>query len=474
MPRIRFIWDNYRMAVEKKTFYIRTFGCQMNFHDSERISGVLARNGLREVPDGEADLADLIVFNTCAIREKAEQKFLSELGRLRGLKKRRPGLKIAVAGCVSQQMGRELLRKAPFVDCIAGPQNIELLGHSMGLPDCNDNPDCNGKNARRGRFVFLDENQDISSLELPAARKGKPRAWVSIMYGCDNFCTYCIVPFTRGRETCRPSGGILEEIRRLADEGFREVTLLGQNVNSYGSDVDFPGLLAMADRVDGISRIRFVTSHPRDLSPGLIEAIGGLEKLCEHIHLPLQSGSDRVLARMNRRYGFADYMGKIEQLRRRTPGISITTDIIAGFPGETEEDHVATISALGQIEFDGIFAFKYSPRPGTAAASFHDRPQPGVATRRLGELLALQDEITLRKNKALEGSLQEVMIEGPDASVGGKRLSGRTRTNKIVNFGTAACEGANEAGLREADITPGSVVSLKIIKARRHSLEGRL
>ncbi|MDA8171074.1 MAG: tRNA (N6-isopentenyl adenosine(37)-C2)-methylthiotransferase MiaB [Nitrospiraceae bacterium] len=459
----------------KVYFYIRTFGCQMNFHDSEKISGVLARSGFSEVSDEDKDRADIIVFNTCSIRQKAEQKFFSELGRLKKLKRQRPGLKIAVAGCVAQQMGRELLRKAPFVDCIVGPQNIHSLGRIFSGPEGVSCRACAGGEARLDRDVLIDENHQLASIELPAARKKKPGAWVSIMYGCNNFCTYCIVPFTRGREVCRPSGSILDEIRRLAEEGFREVTLLGQNVNSYRNPapggVDFPGLLEMADRIDGISRIRFVTSHPRDLSEGLIEAIGGLEKLCEHVHLPLQSGSDAVLARMNRRYSFADYMGRIERLRRRVPGISITTDIIAGFPGETEEDHEATMTALRRIEFDGIFAFKYSPRPGTAASKFSGHLPDDVSARRLDEILALQDDITLEKNRALVGTTEEVMVEGADEKNADEknkdRLAGRTRTNKTVNFFSAVPSGG-------ADLSPGALVSLEIIKARRHSLEGEL
>ncbi|MDA8087840.1 MAG: tRNA (N6-isopentenyl adenosine(37)-C2)-methylthiotransferase MiaB, partial [Nitrospiraceae bacterium] len=457
------------MEKEKKKFYIRTFGCQMNFHDSEKISGVLSENGFSEVQDGDRDKADIIIFNTCSIREKAEQKFFSELGRLKRLKRQRPGLKIAVAGCVAQQMGRELLRRAPFVDCIAGPQNIHSLGHSIGrillereaqpggLDNGGPGPDID---------VNIGENPGLASMELPAARKKKPGAWVSIMYGCDNFCTYCIVPFTRGREVCRPAGSILDEMRRLAEDGFREVTLLGQNVNSYRSpagDTGFPGLLEMADRVGGIKRIRFVTSHPRDLSEGLIEAVGGLEKLCEHIHLPLQSGSDAVLARMNRRYILADYMDKIDRLRGRLPGISITTDIIAGFPGETEEDHRATMAALRRIEFDGIFAFKYSARPGTPASKFPGRLPAEVSAGRLEEILALQDEITLRKNMALEGSIEEVMVEGPDEK-NKNCLSGRTRTNKIVNFSADP----------SMVLSAGDTVALKIIRGRRHSLEGEL
>ncbi len=441
------------MDGKKKKFYIHTFGCQMNFHDSEKISGVLSESGFSEASDGED--ADLIIFNTCSIREKAEQKFLSELGRIRNLKRHKPGLKIAVAGCVAQQMGGKLLKKAPYVDYLIGPQNLHALKGISPLKPIKDMP-----------ALSIAENPELAFMELPAARGKKPGAWVSIMYGCDNFCTYCIVPHTRGREVCRPWESIRQEVEGLAAEGFKEVTFLGQNVNSYSSGLDFRGLLAMADRIDGIKRIRFVTSHPRDLSVALIQAMGSIGKLCEHIHLPLQSGSDTILARMNRRYSFGDYREKIERLRRQAPGIAITTDIIAGFPGETDSDHEATMAALKEIEYDGIFAFKYSPRPGTAASIFGGQVPDSVRSRRLNEILALQDEITARKNMSLVGSVQEVMVEGPSEKNTGK-LTGRTRTNKIVNFDT----GKKDPG---KNISPGTIVNLKIIRAGRHSLEGKV
>ncbi len=443
-------------------FYIHTFGCQMNFHDSEKISGLLSENGFSEASDGEG--ADLVIFNTCSIREKAEQKFLSELGRIRKLKQQKPGLRIAVAGCVAQQMGKELLKKAPYIDYVIGPQNLHAIKDIVPVQD---------KKSVDMPLLSVAENPELASMELPAERKKRPGAWVSIMYGCDNFCTYCIVPHTRGREVCRPWESIRREVEALASDGFKEVTFLGQNVNSYLSGgLDFPGMLELADAIDGIERIRFVTSHPRDLSDGLIQAFGSLKKLCEHIHLPLQSGSDPILARMNRRYSLAGYREKIEKLRRQAPGISITTDIIAGFPGETDEDHEATMTALREIEYDGIFAFKYSPRPGTAASVFEKQVPDAVRARRLSDILALQNEITARKNMYLVGTVQEVLVEGTSEK-DEKKLTGRTRSNKIVNFDPSpGLEKAKK--IKMENLLPGRTVCLRIIRAGLHSLEGQL
>lgn len=417
----------------------------MNQHDSEKMAGILQSEGY--VLTEERDEADIIVFNTCSIRQKAEQKFLSELGRVKALKKKRPWLRVAVAGCIAQQMGDELLRRAPHVDFVIGPQNIHVLRRVAGEA-AGDAP-----------LAAIEDNPRIAEEELPAARRKRGRAWVSIMYGCDNFCTYCIVPYTRGRETSRPSQSIIGEIRGLAAEGCKEVTLLGQNVNSYRSDTDFPGLLARIDAVEGIERIRFVTSHPRDLSDALIEAMAGLEKVCEHIHLPLQSGSTRILKLMNRGYSMEGYRAKVEKLRKSVPRVAVTSDIIAGFPGETEEDHQRTVGALRDIGFDGIFAFKFSPRPGTRASLMEGQLSEELKLRRLREILLLQDDITLAKNKALEGTVQEVLVEGPSETDPG-RLTGRTRTNKIVNFSSST------------EIGEGRLVQVKISTARRHSLEG--
>jgi len=425
-----------------KKVYIHTFGCQMNVHDSEKILGVLEPEGFLQTDNPRS--ADLIIFNTCSIRQKAEQKFYSELGRIKSYKKLNPRLKIAVAGCIAQQEGKNIFKRAPHVDFIFGPQNIRALKHFVAdgyVP------------------VAIEANPLIAIEDLPARRSTGISAWVTIMYGCNNFCSYCVVPYTRGRERSRPSEHIVAEVSKIAEEGFREITLLGQNVNSYESDVDFPGLLRKLDRVGGIERIRFVTSHPKDLSTALINAIKELPKICEHIHLPLQSGSTAILKMMSRRYTFEDYIEKVAALRAKIPDISITSDIIAGFPGETDEDHRLTLKALHEIEFDGIFAFKYSSRPGTKAAKMQGNLTEEVKSERLYEILVLEDTITQKKNKALVGAIQEVLIEGPSEN-GNGNLTGRTRTNKIVDIWAD-------------DIIKGALVDVEIIKGRRHSLEGK-
>jgi tRNA-2-methylthio-N6-dimethylallyladenosine synthase len=426
-----------------KKVYIHTFGCQMNVHDSEKILGVLEPDGFMQTDNPRS--ADLIIFNTCSIRQKAEQKFYSELGRIKSYKKLNPRLKIAVAGCIAQQEGKNIFKRAPHVDFVFGPQNIRALKHFVAdgyVP------------------VAIEENPLIAIEDLPARRSAGISAWVTIMYGCNNFCSYCVVPYTRGRERSRPSEHIVAEVSKIAEEGFREITLIGQNVNSYESDVDFPGLLCKLDRVGGIERIRFVTSHPKDLSTALIYAIKELPKICEHIHLPLQSGSTAILKMMSRRYSFEDYIEKVAALRAKIPDISITSDIIAGFPGETDEDHRLTLKALREIEFDGTFAFKFSPRPGTKAAKMQGNLTEEMKSERLYEILVLQDTITEKKNNALVGAIQEVLIEGPSEN-GNGNLTGRTRTNKIVDIWAE-------------DIIKGALVDVEIIKGRRHSLEGKL
>jgi len=429
--------------MSKKRFYIETFGCQMNVHDSEKISGVLSREGYS--PAGAPGDSDLIIFNTCSIRQKAEQKFFSELGRIRKLKKKNPNLMIGVAGCIAQQQGKKIFRRAPYVDFVFGPQNIHLLGELITTAAAS---------------VATEDNPDVANADLPVTRGAGGKAWVTIMYGCNNICSYCIVPYTRGRERSRPSENILREIKELAARGCKEVTLLGQNVNSYRSDRDFPELLEEIDALGGVQRIRFVTSHPRDLSERLISAVQRLDKVCEHMHLPLQSGSSRILGLMNRGYSCEDYLSKIRMLRHSVPGIAITTDIITGFPGETEDDHTKTVEALKEVEFDGIFAFKYSPRGETKAAAMEGQVADEVKSRRMGEILDVQDSITLKINKKLETSLQQVLVEGPSGT-DRKMRSGRTRSNKIVNF-----KGQNSS--------VGQTVTVRIIRARKHSLDGEV
>ncbi|GAB6184404.1 tRNA (N6-isopentenyl adenosine(37)-C2)-methylthiotransferase MiaB [Thermodesulfovibrio hydrogeniphilus] len=423
-----------------RAVYIKTFGCQMNEHDTERILGILTSKGFIEVE--EPKKADLIIFNTCAIREKAEQKFLSSLGRVKHLKRRNSNLKIIVAGCSAQLQGEKLLEKAPYIDYIIGPDNISLI-----------------ENIIERNFhekLLIHENPDIHKINLPAQRKEPVKAWVNIIYGCNNYCSYCVVPYTRGRERSRPAENIVDEIRLLAEGGYKEVTLLGQNVNSYkDGEIDFPALLEKINDIEGIERIRFVTSHPKDLSKRLVEVIRDCSKVCEHIHLPLQAGSTKILKLMNRKYTYEEYLEKIHLLRDTIPEIAITSDIIVGFPQETDEDFEKTIYALKEIQFDGIFAFKFSPRPGTPGARLEGQINEELKSQRLTEILKIQDKITELKNKRLEGTIQEVLVEGKDEE---GFTTGRTRTNKIVKI--------------DSEIYPGEIIKVKINKAHRHSLEG--
>ena len=422
-------------------FYIETFGCQMNEHDSEKMDHLLQAGGFE--PAKDATGADVIIVNTCCVREKAEQKFYSELGRVKAYKKNRPDLRIAVAGCIAQQEGKKILKKASYVDFVFGPQNIHKLEDFISSSNAP---------------VAVSDNPDLALIDLPVQREAGVKAWVTIMYGCNNFCSYCVVPYTRGREKSRPSEHIYAEVSEIAEKGCKEITLLGQNVNSYQSDVSFPGLFKNLSRVGGIERIRFVTSHPKDLSLDLADAIAELPKVCEHIHLPLQSGSDNVLKLMNRVYSYDIYRDKVILLREKVPGITITSDIIAGFPGETEKDHIRTVDALKEMEFDGIFAFKFSPRPGTAAVRIEGHLPENIKSERLDEILRLQDEITLRKNLLFENTHQEILIEGISGTDKG-RLTGRTRTNKIVT-------------IPETETLKGTIITVEIKKARKHSLEG--
>ncbi|GAB5046326.1 tRNA (N6-isopentenyl adenosine(37)-C2)-methylthiotransferase MiaB [Thermodesulfovibrio sp. TK110] len=424
-----------------RAVYIKTFGCQMNEHDSERMLGILGSKGFIEVE--EPRKADIIIFNTCAIRQKAEQKFLSSLGRVKHLKKKNPQLKIVVAGCIAQLQGEKLLNKAPYIDYIIGTDNIHMLENII-----------ENQNSYR---IFTHENPDIANIKIPTKRIHTVKAWVNIIYGCNNYCAYCVVPYTRGRERSRPVESVLEEVRLLGELGFKEVTLLGQNVNSYrDGSIDFPALLEKINEIKGIERIRFITSHPKDLSKRLVQKMKDCEKVCEHIHLPLQAGSNKILKLMNRKYSYEEYYEKVCWLREAIPNISITSDIIVGFPQEQDKDFEKTLDALKKIQFDGIFAFKFSPRPQTPASKLDGAVPEDIKSRRLTEVLRLQDEITERKNKALEGTIQEVLIEDKE----GKYSTGRTRTNKVVKI--------------PSDINLGRIIDVKIIKAHRHSLEGEI
>jgi tRNA-2-methylthio-N6-dimethylallyladenosine synthase len=435
-----------------KKYFIHTFGCQMNVHDSEKIAGILS-----ESDHGTADSieeADVIVLNTCSIRQKAEQKFYSELGRLRTIKKNNPALKIAVAGCIAQQQGDAIFKKFPYVDFIFGPDNIDSLQTWISSRiQSTEN---------RKQKTALRENPGYQIKTLPMKRIGRVRAWVSIIYGCDNFCAYCVVPYTRGRERSRPCKDIYDEVVSLTEQGFKEITLLGQNVNSYGRNlpekIDFSDLLRMIHEIKGLQRIRFVTSHPRDISEKLINTMRDLPKICNHIHLPIQSGSDKILASMNRGYSYRDYKNKIDMLKAAIPDIAVTTDIITGFPGETDEDFQLTVDALSEIEYDGIFAFKYSERPDTKALALPDHIDEAIKSERLSHILRLQEVITFKKNMKMQGQELEILVEGM-SETDDKNLTGRTLTNKIVNF-------------RGDPDDIGNIVMIKVKEARQHSLYG--
>jgi len=452
LSRICHLSMGWTGKLKQKLIYVRTFGCQMNVHDSEQLVSVLSAEGY--VSTDRVEQADLIVVNTCSIRAKAAQKVYSELGRFKEMKRRRPGLRIAVGGCLAQQKGSELLAMAPHVDLVFGTHRIA------------DVPELLARRERSGASVvetaFRERIPSLGIFAPPAA--GAVSAYVTIMQGCNNFCAYCVVPFLRGREESRPARDILEEIRLLAANGVREVTLLGQNVNAYGArsdaGADFPGLIRMVATIDGIERIRFTTSHPKDLSERLIRCFGDVASLCEHIHLPVQSGSDRVLARMNRGYDRDGYLERVRQLREVCPRIAITSDVIVGFPGETEADFQETLDLMEKIRFDNLFSFKYSPREGTAARNDPDQIPEDVKAKRLKILQDLQNLHSAERNRNEVGRTEDVLVEGFSRN-SSRDLTGRTRGNKIVNFPGERC-------------WIGRTVRCRITRAFLHSLRGEL
>ena len=393
-----------KKEMKTKYLYINTIGCQMNVYDSEQIARGLKSLQYEMTPFLEK--ADLIIVNTCAIREKAEQKVFSFLGRLAGLKKKRPDLIIGVGGCVAQQEGAKILKRVPYLDLVFGTNAIDRLPNAI-----------QAILSKKCRIVDIEMSDQIKELDFitNGVDKTEVSRFVTIMQGCDNYCTYCVVPYVRGRETSREPENIINEIRRLVESGVREVTLLGQNVNSYGMKeglCTFPELLRRINDIDGLLRIRFTTSHPKDLSENLIHAFKDLDKLCHHIHLPIQSGSNRILKRMNRKYTREIYLDKVDKLRNTCPGIAITSDIIVGFPGETKTDFQETLDLIRTVEFDGLFAFKYSDRPNASAARFSDKILEDEKKQRLQQVLDLQDQFTTRKNKTLKDSIQSVLVEG--------------------------------------------------------------
>ena len=438
--------------MKNKFLYIQTFGCQMNVHDSEQMVALLADNGYKLTDN--VKLADLILFNTCSIREKAAHKVYSELGRLSKLKEQNPELIIGVGGCLAQHMGTKFHKRVAHLDFVFGTHNIHRLPAMIASVE-----------NKREKITNVDFHKSLNSIGIYAPpASGSVIAFVTIMQGCNNFCSYCVVPYLRGPEISRPPDEIIEEIRKHADYGIREVTLLGQNVNSYdktlGNGLNFTALIKKIGKIAGIERIRFMTSHPRDLSEELINCFAEEEKLCEHIHLPVQSGSNRILALMNRGYTVEEYMQKVDHLRQLRPQISITSDIIIGFPGETQNDYQETIDMMEKIRFDSTFSFKYSERKGTAAQKLEGKIEEGEKSRRLTQVQALQDQHTIEANLAMEGSLQELLIEGKSRN-SENDLMGRTSSWKIVNF-------------KSDEELAGKIVKAKITKAYLHSLRGKL
>jgi len=435
------------MAGPKKKVYIRTFGCQMNVADSQQMAQVLAQDyALTDRPEE----ADLFLINTCAIRRKSEEKVRSLLGRLKVLKKRRPELILGVGGCVAQQEGERLLQAVPHLDLVFGTHGI------YRLPDLV-------KRSERERPVDIELSQCFPGLPRRQWPEGQVQTLVTIMQGCNNFCSFCVVPYVRGREYSREPVDIEAEVRGFLAAGGKEVTLLGQNVNSYGQGLaeplTFVGLVQRLATLPGLARLRFATSHPKDLSDELIAAFGELPTLCEHLHLPVQSGSNRILRAMNRRYTREHYLDKVARLKEACPGISLSTDLIVGFPGETDQDFQDTLELMKEAGFEAAFSFKYSPRPNTKAAAFPDQVPEMVKAERLSRLQALQNDLTLAAHQRLTGQVKEVLAEGRSKR-SQDQLCGRLRTNQVVNF-----TGSPEL--------VGRLVMVEIIEAHPHSLKGR-
>ncbi len=434
-----------------KTYHITTFGCQMNEHDSETIAGMLSQMGFSQ--STERDAADVAIINTCSVRENADKRFFGTLGQLKRRKKENPNFTVCVCGCMMQQQHiiDSIKAKYPWVDIIFGTHNIHQFPQLL-------------------RSVMEEKEKIINVWEdggdivegLPAKRLYEHKAFVNIMYGCNNFCTYCIVPYTRGRERSRKPADIAAEVRRLAEDGVREVTLLGQNVNSYQGDggTDFADLIYLLNETEGLERIRFMTSHPKDLSDKLIQAFVDCRKLCNYIHLPVQSGSSRILEKMNRKYTKADYLNLIHKLKAAVPEITVSTDMIVGFPGETEEDFQETLDLVKRVEFDSAFTFLYSIRKGTPAAAYEGQIPEEIKHERFNRLVELINSISAKKNAAYEGRVEKVLVEGT-SKTSQETLTGRTEGFKLINF-----QGGQEL--------IGSIVDVKVTVGKTFSLEGRV
>ncbi len=433
-----------------RRYHVTTFGCQMNAHDSERIRGLLEDLGLGEAT--EPGDADVLVFNTCTIREKPDQRLAAYLGNAAAQKRRRPDTVVAVGGCYAEAQRERIFEQYPFVDVAFGPGTIGHLGDWLGA---------GGVGVARHAFGIAAERR--FSAELPTVRERPVQAWVQVSMGCNSVCSYCIVPRVRGREVSRRPGDVLAEVTGLARQGVREVTLLGQNVNSYGRDLrpeietGFAELLRAVDAVDGIERIRFTSPHPKDFRPDVIEAMAACSAVCEHAHLPLQSGATRVLKRMRRTYSRERYLRLVEDMRGAIPDLALTTDVIVGFPGETEDDFGETLDVVQQVGFDGAFTFVYSPRSGTEAAVLSDQVPEDVKRDRIERLVDVVQRLAAERNEARVGLTEEVLVEGPSRT-DETLLRGRTRRNTTVNFDGVAA--------------PGELVPVRITGASSTTLRG--
>ncbi|WP_335324166.1 tRNA (N6-isopentenyl adenosine(37)-C2)-methylthiotransferase MiaB [Heliomicrobium modesticaldum] len=438
------------MSEKKDTYHILTYGCQMNERDTESLAGFLQQMGYTASTPEEARI---LLINTCCVRESAERKILGKLGELRKYKLVRPEVVIGIGGCMVQQPGMsERIRKEyPYVDIVFGTHNLHQLPRML-------------EQCQFGQVVEVWDSEGEVTENLPERKAEGIKAHVTIMYGCNNFCSYCIVPHVRGRERSRAPEDVIREVQSLVAQGVKEVTLLGQNVNAYGKDlnrqVSFADLLRIVNQVEGLKRIRFTTSHPKDFSLELIAAMAELDKVCEQIHLPVQAGSNRILAAMNRGYSREQYMELIGQIRRAMPDVVLTTDLIVGFPGETEEDFADTLDLIEKVRYDNAFTFLYSKRSGTPAAEFAEQVDAEIKKARFQRLLQLQNRISLEHNQAIIGSVQEVLVEGR-SKTNKELMTGRTRGNKIVVF----------AG---ADYQVGEIVSVRIDEARTWTLLGTM
>lgn len=433
-----------------KTYWIRTFGCQMNAHDSERIEGLLEVVGYRKADSAED--ADVVIFNTCAIRENADNKLYGSLGHLKAAKKSRPELKIVVGGCLAEKDRDLIVKRAPWVDVVFGTRNIEALPGLLRSVEEQGIP-----------VVEFAETLQVFPSALPAKRGSKWHAWIAIQFGCNNSCTFCIVPSVRGVETSRRLGDILSEVRDAADSGVVEVSLLGQNVNSYGRDIyrtpRFAELLMALDGVPGLRRVRYTSPHPKDFRLEVARAMADSSVVCEHLHLPVQSGSSTVLKRMKRSYDRDRYLKKVDLAREHIADLALTTDLIVGFPGETDSEFEQTLSLVTQVEFDAAYTFQYSPRPGTAAATMDGQIPKHVVQERFDRLLETQERISWERNRRHVGQVMEVLVEGPSKK-DPNRLSGRTRGNKLVHFSSSVSE--------------GEFVDVKVTMAAPHHMEGEV